>query len=181
MGDLSTLANAKAWCGVTGSADDGLLTRLLSAVSTHAQNRIQRIIASTSYSVLRNGNGKSVMPFPDQPVSAVASVRIDGTLIPARPSVTSAGYSFDDMLLYLDGYAFTRGNQNVQLQYTAGFAATPADLEQAVLEIIGHKYKERTRIGEQSKVLNNETVAFFRDVPPDSLRVIDRYMRVTAS
>jgi len=181
MGDLTSLANAKTWCGVTGAADDALLTRLLSAVSAAAQNRMQRIIASASYAIVRNGTGKSKMPFPDQPVTAVTSVRVDGTLIPARTSVTGSGYSFDDMLLYLDGYAFTKGNQNVALQYTAGFLTTPTDLEQAVLEIIAHKYKEKDRIGQASKILAGETVSFFRDVPPDTLRVLDNYMRVTAS
>jgi hypothetical protein len=178
MGDLTTLATAKSWLSVTGAADDTVLTRLVSGVSVAAQNRMGRTIARSAYTETRNGNGKAVLSFPEGPVSAVQSLTIDGVVIPARVGVTGSGYSFDDDFLYLDGYCFTRGQQNVVRAFTAGFATTPLDLEQAVLEIIGHKYRERDRIGQGSKILLGETVSFLRDVPPDCLRVIDNYRRV---
>ena len=64
------------------------------------------------------------------------------------------------------------------INYTAGFVTTPLSLEQAVLDIVAFKYREKGRIGESSKILNGETVAYFRDVPPDALRVLDSYARV---
>lgn len=178
MGDLTTLAAAKGWLNVTGTSDDTLLTRLISGVSAAAQQRMGRIIASASYTDTRNGTGKSVMGFPTQPATAVSSVLVDGVAIPARSAPGASGYTFDVQLLRLIGYSFTKGVQNVVLAYTAGYATTPLDLEQAVIEIVAHKYRERDRIGQTSKILAGETVNFLRDVPIDALRVIDQYERV---
>jgi hypothetical protein len=50
---------------------------------------------------------------------------------PARTSPTGTGYVFDEDTIYLSGYSFTRGVQNVQLGTSAGFATLPADLDQA--------------------------------------------------
>ena len=178
MGDLTTLAAAKAWLAVTGTTDDTLLSRLISAVSAAAEARMARTIASASYLETRNGNGKSLLLLAASPITAVASLTVDGVAIAARPAPGSSGFTFDDQFLYLSGYSFSRGRQNVVINYTAGFVTTPLSLEQAVLDIVAFKYREKGRIGESSKILNGETVAYFRDVPPDALRVLDSYARV---
>lgn len=178
MPDLTTLANVKSWISVTGASDDALLTRLITATSAAVEQYCERTFASAAQTVTRNGNDKSVMPFPNAPVTAVASVTVDGTAIPARPSVTGSGFSFDEQYLYLAGYRFTRGMQNVVLAFTSGFSATPGDLEQAVIDVVAFKYRGRERIGQASKILQNETVTFLRDVPPDVMRVLDNYRRV---
>lgn len=178
MTDLTTLANAKAWLSVTGNADDDLLTRLISAVSGSAQEHMGRRILSASYTITKNGNGKTRLGFPDSPTTGVTSVTVDGTAIPARPSLTGSGYTFDTLLLYLSGYSFTKGIQNVVVTYTGGYAAVPAELEQAVLDIVGFKYRERDRIGQGSKILGTETVTFLREIPPETMRVLDQYRRV---
>lgn len=180
MADLTTLVNAKAWLGLTDTTDDTLLTRLVSAVSAAAESRMGRSIALHAYTVTLNGSGKCVLAFPDRPVATVTSVTVDGVAIPPSSGPGAAGYQFDQSFLYLVGYEFTRGRQNVVLQYNAGLSSTPLDLEQAVLDIIAFKYKERDRIGQSSKILAGETIGFFRDVPPDALRVIDDYGRVLA-
>lgn len=176
--DLTTLTNAKAWLSLTGTTDDALLTRLISAVSASAQSYMGRIVASASYTATRNGNGRSVIAFPDSPVTAVTSVTVDGTAIPARTSVTGSGYSFGESLLFLIGYVFTKGVANVQLVYTGGYVTTPLDLEQAVLDIVAYKYRERDRIGQGSKILQGETITFLRDVPAETMRVLNLYQRV---
>jgi hypothetical protein len=102
---------------------------------------------------------------------------IDGVAVPAR-APTGAGYVFDEDYLLLCGYCFTRGQQNVVLVYTAGYEATPADIEQAVLEIVALKFKERERIGVSSETLAGQTISFFRNVSSDTMSVIDSYRRV---
>lgn len=179
-GDLTSLANVKAWIGVTTTTDDALLTRLVSAVSTAVQNRLNRTIASTGYTETRNGNGRVALQLTNYPVTAVASVTVDTTVIAARTAPTAAGFTFDERLVYLQGYCFTKGQQNVAISYTAGYAATPLDLEQATIEICALKYQSRTRIGLGSKGLAGETTTFLKDVPPDLLVMIDQYKRVLA-
>jgi hypothetical protein len=67
---------------------------------------------------------------------------------------------------------------NVVWTCTAGYATTPKDLEQAVLEIIALKFRERERVGVSSKTLAGEMVSFFRNVSTDTIAVIDNYKRV---
>jgi hypothetical protein len=119
--DLTTVATAKDWLGITDSLSDTRLTRLVTAVSTAVQSAwLPR--AQPAYTETRNGNGKTVLAFGNPRVSAVATLTIDGVAMPARSSVTGAGYTFDEDLLFLIGARFTRGVQNVGITYTAGFA-----------------------------------------------------------
>ena len=52
--------------------------------------------------------------------------------------------------------------------YTAGYAATPPEIAQACIELVCLRYKERDRIGQVSKNLAGEVVAFSqKDMPAD--------------
>jgi hypothetical protein len=181
VADLTTLANAKAWLAVSGNGDDDLLSRLVSAISAAAESYMNRTIGSAVLSYVRHGNGKTVIPFPNAPVTAVTSVTVDAVTIPARIGSSGPGYAFDDGFLYLSGYSFAPGVNNVAITNTGGFAKTPMDLEQAVLDWVAFKYRERDRIGLGSKILQGETITFLRDVPPSVLRVFNQYSRVAPS
>ena len=179
MGDLTTLAAAKEWLGISPSSftDDALLTNMVARVSAAAESFMGRTIASTAYTETHNGRGLSKLAFGQVPVISVASVTINGTAIPARNSPTSSGFAFDQQLLYLCGYTFTRGVQNVVVQYTAGFASVPTDIEQAVLELIALRYVNKDRVGVSSKALAGEQISWFHNAPTDVMDVLDQYRR----
>lgn len=179
-GDLTTLANVKDWLTITGSADDARITRVVTAASQFMQKWLSRTITpATSYSEKRNGNGKSQMMLRNYPIVSVASVAINGVSIPAAPSSTASGYLFDDDTIYLNGYDFGKSPQGVAVSYTAGFAAVPPDLEQACIELVSLRLKERTRVGEVSKNLGGEVVAFSqKDISDDIRTILQQYKRV---
>jgi hypothetical protein len=134
-GDLTDLTTALKWIGLT--ADDGTVARLISAVSGQIQKFLGYQVASQAYSRNFNGVGGQVLVLPDRPVTAIASVSIDGQVVPAASSPATPGYVFDDKTLYLRGcYVFCRGVQNVQIGYTAGYTITPLEIEQACLDWI---------------------------------------------
>jgi hypothetical protein len=180
VADLTTVANVKLWLGVQSGTDDTLLARLVSGVSAWIQEWLGRTIASTAYTETLNGTGKTVLCFLRYPVTAVASVTIDGVVIPARTSPGQSGFYFDSDFLYLDGFCFTSASrQNVVIVYTAGFAATPLDLEQAAIELIALRYKDKDRIGVSAKSIGPEHVTFFqKDFPDDVANVLQSYKRV---
>lgn len=179
MADLTTVANAKAWMGVKTADDDALIARLISAVSGYIETWTNRRFAQAAYVEGRDGNGGTLLAFADYPVSAVASVTVDGQAIPSAAAVGDVGYRFDETRLWLTGYAFTRGRANVRLAYTAGYASVPPEIEQACLELVALRYKERDRIGHQSKALAGETVAFIVKDMPDSVRtILNNYRKV---
>jgi len=123
-GDLTTLANVKSWLTVSSTTDDVMLSRLITSVSQYIQQWLNRTIGVTSKIEMRNGTGTNMMVFGEYPVVAVASVMVGGVTIPLSTDGISAGYVFDSKVLYLIGYAFQMGMQNVKLTYTFGYQKT---------------------------------------------------------
>jgi hypothetical protein len=164
-GDLTTLADVKAWLQ-TGQAafpttDDALLSRLITAASQFIQTWLNRPIAQADYLEVRDGTGGSRLQFAVFPVTSVFSLTIDGIAIPPSADPRAAGYTYSATELALRGYIFTRRAQNVAFFYTAGFAAIPPEIAQACIELVALRYRERSRTGEVSKALGNgETVTY---------------------
>lgn len=182
-GDLTTLAAVEAWLGLApGNADEALLASLITAASGFVQTWCDRQFASQSYTESWDGKGARRMPFPHSPVSAVASVTIDGQAIPASTDngVASPGFFFAPKMLMLSGYRFTQGFGNVQVAYTAGFATIPADVAQAAIDLIALRYREKDRVGKSSEsVGGQQTNAFtIRDMPPQVATILAKYQRV---
>lgn len=179
MADLTTLENLKGWLGITTTDDDTLLTRLIGSASEFIQTWLNRSFASQAYNEARDGTGTNRLVFGDYPVTAVSSVVVNGLAIPLSAGFGQPGYNFDSIRLMLTGYVFSRGTGNVLISYTAGFPETPKEIEQACIELISLRYKERDRIGHQSKSLAGETVTFFIKDMPDSVRtVLNNYRKV---
>jgi len=181
-GDLTTLANVKAWFAppLTTTTDDALLTRLISAASDFILSWLDRDLALQSYTEPRDGSGGNRLSFANTPVTSVQSLSIDGLAIPAAPDAISPGFVYSATQLYLRGYRFCRGVQNVAIAYTAGYAATPLEVEQACIELVALRYRERERIGHVSKSLAGETVSFSqKDMSDDIKTLLSLYRRVT--
>ena len=187
MADLTTIANVKAWVipqgGGYAGADDPLLTGLITSLSAAIESWLNRKFLQATYSEIRNGTGHTEIMVRNDPIIAVASVTVGITAIPATPAIGQpnfgqAGYSFDNDTIYLNGYAFDEGVQNVLLQYTGGYPAIPVDVAEAATEAVSFLYRERDRIGLGSKAMAGETTAFLRDLPPHLIRRFQQYARV---
>lgn len=179
MANLTTLTAVKDWMGIKGTADDALLTRLIAAASAHIETWTNRSFATQAYAELRDGTGGQKMMFAETPVTAVSSVVVNGLPIPPYSAGSGAGYKFDSSRIVLFGYTFGRGHNNVELNYTAGYASTPPEIEQACIELVSLRYKERDRIGHQSKSLAGETVTFMIKDFPESVRtILNNYRKV---
>ena len=183
FGDLTTLADVKAWLQ-TGQAalpttDDALLTRLVSAASQYIQTWLNRQIASADYLEIRDGTGGHRLQFACFPVTAVLSLTIDGQDVPA--AANAAGYRFSSTQLSVRGYSFKRGAQNVVIAYTAGYSMTPPEVAQACIELVSLRYRERTRIGEISRSLGGaETVAYAQKDMSDAIKTLLQQYRLVA-
>ncbi len=158
---------------------DALLARRITAASAWAKTYMERQILSQDYTEVRNGHGGLSLFFANYPVSAVAQVSVDGNAIPAAQGFWDAGYTFTDKLLSLRGFRFRQGLNNVALVYTAGYDATPPDLEQAIIELVAFSFKERGHIGLQSATFQGQTTSFtVADLPATVKAVLDHWRRV---
>lgn len=180
--DLTSLAQVKTWLGLTDpdqTEDDALLSWLISAASAFISTWCGRDFTSQGYIETRDGTGNCRLPFINTPVTAVSSLMIDNRPIPIGDPVLMPGYYFTPTMLLLNGFSFTRGYGNVVITYTAGLSTIPLNLEQACIELVGLRFREKDRIGLNSKGMAGESTAFQqKDMPPSVATVLEHYKRI---
>jgi hypothetical protein len=170
---LVALADVEAWLGLaSGNSDEALLTRLIAGASAFVETWCSRTFALTSYTETRDGNGQTRMSPQNWPISTVASVTIDTTVVPARTVPGGSGFFLNGKSIQLVGYCFNRGQANVTLVYSAGFATIPADIQQGVIELVAMRYKERDRIGLSSVSAAGETTSYITKDMPNSVATL---------
>jgi Phage gp6-like head-tail connector protein len=205
FGDLTTLADVKAWLQTGQNAfpatDDALLTRLITAASQFIQTWLNRQIALRDWIEVRDGLGSSLgarevrFQFAVFPASAVSLVVVDGLTIPSISAPSSApfgmgvgctlatqtGYLFTPTQLVIRGYAVPRKAACVTLHYTAGYPVTPPDLAQACIELVALRYRERSRIGEVARAIGGgETVSYSQKDMSDAIKTSIQQYRFVA-
>lgn len=177
---LCTLADVKAYIGVSSSSTDAVLTTLVTNASAMVEAFCNRTFAQASYTETRNGNDKAQMCLANTPVTAVASLSVDGAAVSPAVGATGSGFVFDDMSIYLRNTgAFTKGVQNVAISYTAGFATVPPDVAQACIELVAAKFAKRERIDKQSETLGTQqTISYsMADMPASVKTALKPYVR----
>lgn len=178
--DLTTLADVKTWLqiapGAFPSVDDALIARLITAASQYIVTWLGRPIARADYRENRDGTGGRRLGFAVTPVVTVLSLTVDDVSVPPATNATGSGYAFTPSELFLCGYRLARGIGNIVVTYTAGFAEVPPDIGQACLELVALRYRERTRIGEVSKRIGTDTVAYSqKDMSPSIATLLQQY------
>lgn len=176
---FTTLANLKVFLNLTTAADDDLLIRLVADATSLIKTWLSRDVLTATYTQRIDGKGNSEVVLANFPVTAVSVVKVNDMAISPSTGSTDAGYQFDDNSVSLRAYIFTRGKRNVIVTYTAGYATVPADLEQVCIDLCATKYRERDRIGLDSKSLAGETTQFAtRDIPNRAKTVLNKYVKV---
>lgn len=195
--DLTTLTNALAWLGCQSDDAFGSIQRIITAVSTMIQGHLGRTVAQTAYTFTFDGRGRHRVMMPNWPIVSVQSLNIvlgaAGTMnVPAR-SQGVPGYTFSDKFIYMDPpYMFERGQQNIQIAYTAGYATTPPDIEQACLIWIkaimdGANYSAaiaKAKAGQTAldfSFATTKLTANSAPMPPSVYSLLVNYMKVTPS
>ncbi|MDP3124602.1 MAG: hypothetical protein Q8M84_03115 [Thiobacillus sp.] len=175
---LTTTAAVKAYKPITGTELDALIDALVPRASSAIETYLSRKIESTAHVEIRDGNGGRSLMLSQYPVTAVSAVSVDGQPIP-QGSFGVAGWRLANRSLVLEGYSFARGDANVQIEYTAGYATVPPDIEQACIETILLALERRSHIDVSSKSLAGETVSFITaDLPPSARKALDPHRRV---
>jgi hypothetical protein len=179
-GDLVTLADVKAYLGGDlQSNDDGVLARLITAASAYFVTACARPIWAQSYSELYDGKGGDRLYLRQTPVIGVTSLSIDGISIQQSSVFHQAGWRLNGNVISLFGQWFRRGTANVAVTYTAGYATPPADVAEAVMELVGLRYRGKDRLGKLSESMGGIATTSYlqKDVSPFVTSVIARYAR----
>jgi len=184
-GDLCLLADVKDWLDLTVSTKDGQLTRLITAASEDIRQEASRVFDIENYDEIYSGAGwgHGILLTRHWPIVSITSLTIDNQSIPAQLGAGQRGYTWTNndaaSHVMLWGYEFTRGTDNIELLYRAGYAQLPYDLTQACIDLVAYRFLGRQRIGQKSKSIVGEVVTFQTDHMPDNvLRVVQRYKKV---
>jgi hypothetical protein len=132
LNNLTTLANAKAWAGVTTTNDDALITRLIGSASRFILSYIERpSLFKNQYADVFDGVGQRSQMLRNWPVISVQSLVLGNQLIPASPGYPQCGYVLDapsslppgsPQRISLYGHRFPLNSPaSVNVVYTAGF------------------------------------------------------------
>jgi hypothetical protein len=178
--DLVSLGDVKAYLGGDlQSNDDAVLSRLVSAASAFVVTACARQFLEQSYDELYDGRGNGRLYLRHTPVTGVSSLSIDGSMVPRAVTPGEPGWRLNGNVILLFGHWFHRGLVNVAVSYTAGYATTPADVAEAVMELVGLRYRGRDRLGKVSEGIGSMATTSYaqRDVSPFVASVIARYSR----
>jgi hypothetical protein len=137
-GDLTTLAAVKGY--IDSAPPDTVLSGLVIRVSRLMLSCLNRpLLVPRAYTEQFDGTGTRQLMLPNWPLLSLISLTISGTVVPISPQATPGafgvpfGYRFqpwngmppgDPAAVQLVGTRFHHGNQNVVVQYTAGYQVT---------------------------------------------------------
>lgn len=153
-----------------------------------------------SFTEVYDGNGSDTLYLRNRPVASVQSLAIENLTIPLSTGWGSAGYFIDTAGSSLGlrngtwpgttsptgsplagSFYFWRGRGNIFITYTAGYASTPTDIQQAVVQMASILYKRRNWLDEKSRSMagGGGTTSYQAwPWPPEVGRVMLNYKRM---
>lgn len=121
--NLATLQQAKQYLALTTTNQDALIEQLLARATSAIEQQLSRRFPSQTITAKRlNGTGTGRLMLPARPVTGVTYLKV-ATIELSESDGLLPGYLWDDKMLYLQGYCFPQGYQNVIASWTAGYAA----------------------------------------------------------
>lgn len=182
MADLTTLENVKASLfGRDPSAIDAeeSLRLYIAAASTWFRRQVGRQLELGAYTEKQIHEGGDFIATREYPVVSVATFTADGVSVPAAPTDADPGWHIIGGRLHVRGWYVPEGSV-VSLTYSAGYSPIPADIEQAVREMVALKYREKGSVGAQTVSALGQSITFLPSITPRSVQdVIDGYRRVS--
>lgn len=168
---LTTVANVKQYLGISGSSEDALLSRLVDWATDLIHSYCGRIFPEAGYDEYYDGDGTDGLLANQYPISTVTTLEVNGLQKDA-----SAYTLYEQLgLLRLKSGVFPRGKKNIRLQYTAGYATIPNDLEQAAIELVAMKYYDRGR--DRLGIEKRDDTTYAAHLPGEIREILDLYRR----
>ncbi len=180
--ELTSVNDVKGYLEIDtdDSTYDDLLDRLVSAGSEFIKNETSRELVETTWKETIDGDGDTRLDLTEYPVQSVDNIKIDDeTVYENDESQDSTDYYiYEDTGYIVRDIGWPEDYLNIEVNYTAGYSTIPEDLEQAAIDMVVFKFKNKDYVGLESHSLGDEDLTFNRkDVPEEILEVIDLYER----
>lgn len=167
---LTTIQKVKQALALDSSMwSDDLLSWLITSVSTWFEGKCGRTFSQGVYTETHAVPRDCILPV-HTPVTAISSIIVDGIPLAAED------YQLDGDVIRLSTLVAMWQGRKATVTYTAGYAQVPADVEQAVIEMVSLKFQERKRVGTASESASGYSQTFLPTITPRSVQeVIDIY------
>lgn len=149
---LIALDDFKDYMGISGGTNDHILIPLITRATQYIESYCGRkfYYDGTTYGVytssttprdsIYDGAGSNVIVLRQRPVVSITQIQslisiADGSDYLDSVDLDDARIDKGSGRLTLTGYIFEKGEQNVYVDYKAGYSTIPADLQQACMEL----------------------------------------------
>lgn len=179
MADLVTWSTVKTRLGLDDSEQTNV-EALISVASAAADRYTNRNLAAADYTLLLDGTGSKKLLLPDWPINSVSAVYVD------RCREYEADTEVADFLIYKHGMLWRdiewpEVPQAVKVECNLGYSDVPADLENAVIELVAY-YRARqldNAIGIRSITSpDGINTAFELSMPMAARTILESYKKV---
>ena len=181
---LTTLANVKAYRDITDAGQDTELARLITVVdafvATYCRRTFELDAALVEYHSGATGQARLLLHRP--PINSIASLYDDPErAYGAATLIASTDYVVLDAnmgLVALDGVTFQDGLRNIKVTYSGGWAAIPADLGQAAIELVwlAREKGANNLVGLRAKSIADGNISILSmDFPAHLAPILDAY------
>jgi len=175
---LTTLGSVKTYLGISDSSRDTLLESLINSASALVEKYTGRyFVVRAAIAELHDGEaGCENIKLKYYPVTAVASVKVDGV------TADASLYSVDKEagLVRMSG-GWSRGEQNVEVVYSAGMAAATADVPgdlQLACQMLVSLFFNRRDASVERQTLGDYSISYAaneRGLPLTVAAMLERY------
>lgn len=179
---LITLQEAKDHLGITGSSYDDRLEDLINGASDFSDRYTNNNIVEDTYTdVLYDGNNSDFLLIPVTPLTAVASLYIDGSRIfDASSLVDTDDYDIRDQvgIVLFDGRKFTHGKHTVKVTYTAGYSTVPETIKLAVKLWVEYYFRltDSKNLGLKSYSQQGDNYSRDPGLPKEIMELLDPFV-----
>jgi hypothetical protein len=181
----------------SGAKPNADVSGLIQALGDACQGAVEREIGRTfdvvPYYDIFDGDGRTVLYLPHDPIQSLTSLTIDGAVFTVQSSLYSPANlptwplpqciikRGNSAIMLTDGSAFSVGIQNVGVGYTAGLAdsggSVPNDLAFAIVYWAGLLFKDRDKLGIANVNAGQQLTSFTHNIPSDVRSMIAGWRR----
>ena len=188
--NLTTLEDTKEYLEIEGTDKDNLLQQLIGAASQFIKTETGYEWVETTYKELIDGERTETLILTQKPIISVVSLVINGEAISsdnyyiynesgmlkqADVGIYDVGYTHHSR----KGLLFPRGQQNIEVEYIAGYGEPPMDLQKAVWSLVNAVLEGKEYEGLESYSIGDESMKWREaGLPAEVQQTIARYKSV---
>lgn len=181
---IIAIADVKTHLSVSDTALDTVLTPVVAAVDFGVKKYCGRLLEQTAITGEKHvGDTRIYLDLKEYPLVSVQQLKIGGTII-ATGSSSWEIFDLKAARLYRpSGWDLpsNAGQQNIDVNYTAGYAAASDELKLiklAAIEWAAARFRVRNKVEFRTEAFSDHSADFWADMPGDTKRVLDMFKRV---